>query len=203
MVAGTNMFVEQAGNGLGISYLTALAGGAGTGSGGAGTGIGGEGTGTGGAGTGSGGAGTPTQPLTNSIPWNTRDDLLGQLYPVSLNGTRFPPAAWSNLLNSYAVWVSPGVGYPADAGINFSFTYKINFDRTALYSLSCSADNEMTVYIDNVFALASVGPRSAPRANFQITSGIHYLKIIAINYGVSQELWINNPGAWAVLIDYA
>lgn len=64
MVAGTNMFVEQAANGLGISYLTALAGGAGTGSGGAGTGSGGEGIGTGGAGTGSGGAGTP-QPVTS------------------------------------------------------------------------------------------------------------------------------------------
>jgi hypothetical protein len=58
MVAGSNIFVEQAGNGLGVSYLTALAGGAGTGSGGAGTGSGGAGTGTGGAGTGSGGSGT-------------------------------------------------------------------------------------------------------------------------------------------------
>ena len=49
MVAGTNMFVEQAANGLGISYLTALAGGAGdpVGSGSAGTGSGGAGTGTG------------------------------------------------------------------------------------------------------------------------------------------------------------
>ena len=66
MVAGTNMFVEQAGNGLGISYLTALAGGAGNpvGSGSAGTGSGGAGTGTGGAGTGSGGGGTP-QPVTS------------------------------------------------------------------------------------------------------------------------------------------
>jgi hypothetical protein len=62
MVAGSNIFVEQAGNGLGVSYLTALAGGAGTGSGGAGTGSGGAGTGTGGAGTGSGGSGTP-QPV--------------------------------------------------------------------------------------------------------------------------------------------
>jgi hypothetical protein len=63
MVAGSNIFVEQAGNGLGVSYLTALAGGAGTGSGGAGTGSGGAGTGTGGAGTGNGGGGTP-QPAT-------------------------------------------------------------------------------------------------------------------------------------------
>jgi hypothetical protein len=63
MLAGSNMFVEQAGNGLGVSYLTALAGGAGTGSGGAGTGSGGAGTGTGGAGTGSGGGGTP-EPVT-------------------------------------------------------------------------------------------------------------------------------------------
>ena len=68
MVAGTNMFVEQAGNGLGISYLTALAGGAGTGSGGAGTGIGGEGTGTGGAGTGSGGSQTPEESTGDSTP---------------------------------------------------------------------------------------------------------------------------------------
>ena len=68
MVAGANMFVEQAGNGLGISYLTALAGGAGNpvGSGSAGTGSGGAGIGTGGAGTGSGGSGTPqpVQPIT-------------------------------------------------------------------------------------------------------------------------------------------
>jgi hypothetical protein len=63
MVAGSNIFVEQAGNGLGVSYLTALAGGAGTGSGGAGTGSGGAGIGKGGAGTGSGGSGTP-EPVT-------------------------------------------------------------------------------------------------------------------------------------------
>ena len=68
IVAGTNMFVEQAGNGLGISYLTALAGGAGTGSGGAGTGSGGAGTGTGGAGTGSGGSGTPEESTGDSTP---------------------------------------------------------------------------------------------------------------------------------------
>jgi len=50
---------------LGVSYLTALAGGAGNPveSGSAGTGSGGAGTGTGGAGTGSGGSGTP-QPVT-------------------------------------------------------------------------------------------------------------------------------------------
>jgi hypothetical protein len=68
MVAGSNMFVEQAGNGLGVSYLTALAGGAGTGSGGAGTGSGGAGTGTGGAGTGSGGGGTPEEAEGSSTP---------------------------------------------------------------------------------------------------------------------------------------
>jgi len=67
MVAGSNIFVEQAGNGLGVSYLTALAGGAGTGSGGAGTGIGGEGTGTGGAGTGNGGSGNPQK---NALSYN-------------------------------------------------------------------------------------------------------------------------------------
>jgi hypothetical protein len=66
MVAGSNVYVEQTENGLGVSYLTALAGGAGTGSGGAGTGSGGAGTGTGGAGTGTGGAGTP-QPTTGDM----------------------------------------------------------------------------------------------------------------------------------------
>lgn len=70
MVAGSNVYVEQTENGLGVSYLTALAGGAGTGSGGAGTGSGGAGTGTGGAGTGNGGAGTP-EPVIYSINWET------------------------------------------------------------------------------------------------------------------------------------
>lgn len=58
MVAGTNMFVEQASGGLAVSYLTALAGGAGNP-----VGSGSAGIGSGGAGTGSGGSGT-LQPVT-------------------------------------------------------------------------------------------------------------------------------------------
>ena len=88
MVAGTNMFVEQAGNGLGISYLTALAGGAGdpVGSGSAGTGSGGAGTGTGGAGTGSGGGGTGGTGQSNIVFVSVVDE-------TSISGGTLPAQA--------------------------------------------------------------------------------------------------------------
>jgi hypothetical protein len=87
MLAGTNMFVEQASGGLSVSYLTAVAGGAGTGSGGAGTGVGGEGTGTGGAGTGNGGSGTPEGSTGDSAPGVMASGVL-----VSANlGISYPP----------------------------------------------------------------------------------------------------------------
>ena len=107
MVAGTNMFVEYAANGLGISYLTALAGGAGNpvSSGSAGTGIGGAGTGTGGAGAGSGGSGTP-QPVTP--PYRIVGAYLvgPRFFPFIYNGSTFAlpkiPFLTDNVVDGFA-----------------------------------------------------------------------------------------------------
>ena len=112
MVAGTNMFVEQAVNGLGISYLTALAGGAGNpvGSGSAGTGSGGAGTGTGGAGTGSGGSGTP-QPVV-FIPYKILYRYGGKTFLYDgVNSTQLPNTA-TNLENN------PTLSYSGISGNN-------------------------------------------------------------------------------------
>jgi len=89
MVAGSNIFVEQAGNGLGVSYLTALAGGAGNPveSGSAGTGSGGAGTGKGGAGTGSGGSGTP-QPASGNMYIGIAASTGAQVSIQSITGIR-------------------------------------------------------------------------------------------------------------------
>ena len=140
--------------------------------------------------------GTTIQPITKTytIPWNTRDDFLnGQLFPVSLTGTAFPPSAWSSLLTLYAVWISPGIGYPADAEIDYTFTYKI----------SSSADNRASVYLDNVLILTSSSPQQITTTTMQIASGVHYIKTVARNDNNNQPLWIQNPAGWAVLIDYA
>ena len=144
MVAGSNMFVEQAANGLGVSYLTALAGGAGTGSGGAGTGSGGAGTGTGGAGTGKGGAGTP-QPVafpyrivgiyvvsgvTRGFVYNglTFTDIF---FPSS-TGTRPTGIDGSNIVGSYVLndqqrsFIYDGSKYTdISVGTAFSFAWNI------------------------------------------------------------------------------
>jgi hypothetical protein len=176
LTAGTEMYVEPHYDGTRVSYLQPVAGGA-----------------------------TPTQPLTKtySIPWNTRDDLLGQLYPVSLTGTAFPPTAWSSLLNLYAVWVTPGVGFAAEGGIDHTFEYQINFDTTALYKISSSGDNKCTVFLDGTQILISTNPGAIATTTIQITAGLHKVKTIGFNNVLPSPLWTLNPGGWAVLIDYA
>ena len=176
LTAGNGMYVEPHYDGTRVSYLQQVAGGA-----------------------------TPTQALTKtySIPWNTRSDLLGELYQVSLTGTPFSPSAWSTLLNLYAVWITPGIGYPSDAGIDFTYTYKINFDQTALYKISASADNFANIYLDDALIISGAPQTGVSTQIIEISSGIHYVKTVARNTDIGQPLWINNPGGWAVLIDYA
>ena len=176
LIAGDEMYVEPHFDGTRVSYLQPVAGGA-----------------------------TPTKTSTKtySIPWNTRSDLLGQLYKVSLDGTAFPPSSWSTLLNLYAVWITPGIGYPSDAGINFTYTYKINFDQTTFYKISASADNFANIYLDDVLIISDAPQTGVSTQTIEISSGIHYVKTVARNTDIGQPLWINNPGGWAVLIDYA
>ena len=139
-----------------------------------------------------------------TIPWNTRDDFLnGQLFPVSLTGTAFPPTAWSSLLNLYAVWVTPGVGFAAAGGIDHTFEYKINFDTTTLYKISSSGDDKCTVFLDGTQILISESPGSIATTTIQITEGLHKLKTVGFNNVFPSQLWTLNPGGWAVLIDYA
>jgi len=138
-----------------------------------------------------------------TIPWNTRDDLLGQLYPVSLTGTAFPPTAWSSLLNLYAVWVNPGVGFAAAGGIDYIFEYQINFDTTALYKISSSGDDKCTVFLDGTQILISTNPGIIATTTIQITAGLHKVKTVGFNNVFPSLLWTLNPGGWAVLIDYA
>ena len=180
LVAGTEMYVEPHYDGTRVSYFYPVGGGA-----------------------------TPkdspiVQPIkTYSIPWNTRDDLLGQLYPVSLTGTAFPPTAWSSLLNLYAVWVTPGVGFAAEGGIDHTFEYQINFDTTALYKISSSGDDKCTVFLDGTQILISTNPGAITTTTIQITAGLHKVKTVGFNNVLPSPLWTLNPGGWAVLIDYA
>jgi hypothetical protein len=179
LTAGNEMYVEPHYDGTRVSYFYPVGGGA-----------------------------TPkdspvVQPAkTYSIPWNTRDHLLGQLYPVSLIGTPYPLDAWSSLLNLYAVWVTPGIGYLADAGIDYTYTYRINFDTTTLYKISASADNRVHIYLDDTIILTSnIGTTTKIK---EITSGVHFIKTVARNdILAANPLWINNPGGWAVLIEFA
>ena len=173
LVAGDEMYIEPHFDGTRVSYLQPVAG----------------------------GVTPPTK--TYSIPWNTRDDLLGQLYPVSLTGTAFPPSAWSSLLNLYAVWVTPGVGFSAAGGIDYTFEYQINFDTTALYKISSSGDDKCTVFLDGTQILISTDPASIATTTIQITAGLHKVKTIGFNNVSPSPLWTLNPGGWAVLIDYA
>ena len=176
LIAGNQMYIEPHYDGTRVSYLQPVGGGV-----------------------------TPTQPLTKtySIPWNTRDDLLGQLYPVSLTGTAFPPTAWSSLLNLYAVWVTPGVGFAAAGGIDHTFEYQINFDTTTLYKISSSGDDKCTVFLDGTQILVSTSPGAIATNTLQITAGLHKVKTVGFNNVLPSPLWTLNPGGWAVLIDYA
>jgi hypothetical protein len=177
LIAGNQMYIEPHYDGTRVSYLQPVGGGV-----------------------------TPTQPLTKtySIPWNTRDDFLnGQLFPVSLAGTSFPPSAWSSLLNLYAVWVNPGVGFPSEGGIDHIFEYKINFDETTLYKISSSGDDKCTVFLDGTQILISTNPGSIATTTIQITAGLHKVKTVGFNNVLPSPLWTLNPGGWAVLIDYA
>ena len=177
LIAGNEMYIEPHYDGTRVSYFSPVGGGVNP---------------------------VVPPPRTYSIPWNTRDDFLdGQLFPVSLAGTSFPPSAWSSLLNLYAVWVNPGVGFPGEGGIDHIFEYKINFDETTLYKISSSGDDKCTVFLDGTQILISTNPGSIATTTIQITAGLHKVKTVGFNNVLPSPLWTLNPGGWAVLIDYA
>ena len=157
MLAGTNMFVEQASGGLGISYLTALAGGAGTGSGGAGTGIGGEGTGTGGAGTGSGGAGTP-QPVTPPNTITISGSISRFTEAVTIQGTLANKIADSKL----QLYIGGNLVSTISGDVlGFSFNYNTQQVNLGTQAFVRQVLDENLVGISNTIQLqyASTGPQ--------------------------------------------
>jgi len=129
MVAGLNIFVEQAGNGLGVSYLTALAGGAGNPvqSGSAGTGNGGAGTGTGGAGTGTGGAGTP-KPATQPYRIAGTYGLGGRNRIFIYDGSTYTDIYFGNDKQILGVGWKIGI-----SGLNLVGSYLFNGDVTSFF----------------------------------------------------------------------
>lgn len=115
------------------------------------------------------------------LVWSSRN-LVGSnnLVPVTLG------YAWSNFMNSYAVW---------DArGLNVDVTRSVNFPATANYEFQLQADNGGTVYLDGAPVLNSTDFASGAPASvvLTVTQGNHDIRISAYN--------ISGPAGVAVAV---
>ena len=133
------------------------------------------------------GGGGNTSPVTGTF-------TSGTLYPVS-----YPPA-WSSFMDTYAVWVDPGVN--AFAGVSQTYYRSFTAPYTGSYTFTYQADNELTLYVDDVTVGTSVSYNGLPStSSITLAAGQHLLRFVAENISNNTSgAWIDNPAGWAVTI---
>jgi hypothetical protein len=136
------------------------------------------------------------------IPWNTRIAGNGantmdgdpQLYAIS-----YPP--WNATNAKYAVWVNPSL----DPLVRIPQTiYRtVNFPSTNDYVFIMSADNRLSVYLDNILVGTIINEQSGFRDNLivtkNVTAGRHIIKFVAENT-VGGSTWQTNPAGYSLEI---
>lgn len=133
------------------------------------------------------GGGGNTSPVTGTF-------TSGTLYPVS-----YPPA-WSSFMDTYAVWVDTGVN--AFAGVSQTYYRSFTASYTGSYTFTYQADNELTLYVDDVTVGTSVSYNGLPSTtSITLAAGQHLLRFVAENISNNTSgAWIDNPAGWAVTV---
>jgi len=143
-----------------------------------------------------------TSAEVGEIPWNTRFagngantmDGRPQLYVVNI-------AAWPIVNSRYAVWVNPA----EDPLVRQPQTIfrTVNFNTSGEYSFIMSADNTLTVYLDNVLVGSIINEVSGFLNSLvvtkNVTAGRHVIKFVAENT-VGGSTWATNPAGYSLEI---
>lgn len=149
-----------------------------------------------------GGGGSPAAgPSTDgSVAWNTRSALGAETINIPNQSPFVSPqvysvswGTWSSFMNSNAVWTQPSSSNPAPTTV----TIYRNFTAASAgtYTFTYAADNEVSVYIDEVFVGKSTSFTGTPSStNMTLGAGAHIIKVVATNQ--------NNPSpaGWALTI---
>lgn len=147
-----------------------------------------------------GGGGSPSNGPGSSVVWDSRTRLAAenvtilpftspQLYAVSSTASD-----WNSFMNSHAVWTNSN---PETYVANDQISYRmINIPSNGNYLFTYAADDNLKVYIDEIYILtATVGTsRSVPGTKeIYLTAGNHVIKTIAQNTNVR--------GGWAIVVE--
>lgn len=144
--------------------------------------------GVGNIGTANGGGGSSYNGLNTrlSAALNTQIDL----WPVDLY------YAWSNFMNTYAVWTSNRGG---DDGTPHTIDRVFYAPYSGTYTVEYAADNYMAFYVDGVLTASTSDFYSSTRTTKFMSAGAHTLRFVIQNYGAMSNWW-NNPAGWALTI---
>lgn len=149
-----------------------------------------------------GGGGSPAAgpSVQGNIAWSTRTALAAETINIPNQAPFVSPqvysvtwSSWSNFMKNNAVWIQASTSNPAPVTAT---TYR-NFNAavSGSYTFTYAADNEVSIYIDEVYVGRSTSFTGNPiSTNMELGSGQHVLKFVATNQ--------NNPSpaGWALTI---
>lgn len=119
----------------------------------------------------------------------------------TLDWNRVTRAAWSNFMNTYAVWPSTEESLQ---GQPQTITYNITVTETDTYTLEYAGDNEITIVWDGTQVAQLTGDVASHyttdhSTTFAVTPGVYQLTMTVTNVSNgSGGNWVDNPagGAW-------
>lgn len=149
-----------------------------------------------------GGGGSPAGgPSTaNTILWSTRSALPAETVTIPgqppINSPRVYSVTWttwSSFMNNNAVWIQASSSNPAPNTVTVYRNF--NAPTAGTYTFNIAADNEVSVYIDEVFVGVSKSYTGNPVVeSISLGSGAHVLKFVVTNRDNP------SPAGWAVTI---
>lgn len=118
----------------------------------------------------------------------------------------------STVVNTDENWITPfynmnlsaGPGTPSKAGIPQTYYRNFNAPYTGTYRIMFQGDNQLGLYVDDVYVGTSGDWGGDPiREYITLSSGNHVLRFEALNLpnAISNANWDQNPAGWAVTID--
>jgi hypothetical protein len=131
-----------------------------------------------------------------SISLSAQNSREYRLYhPVELNG------AWSNFMNTYAVWIDDA--QLAKEGIGYHFTFSFNASNSGIYTFECAADNSGTLIVDGETISDFSSFHSSEKYSIYLKKGKHSGRVNFSNALQGSHEWQYNPAGVALKItDY-
>lgn len=112
----------------------------------------------------------------------------------TVNRTIYPVrnSMYNDFLNQYGVWTNKDATNPI--GVWETVIYETNIDTSGLYTLTCSADSRVNVYIDGVLNGSNSDFNTANTSSVTISAGRIQIQCNALNDVGPSEMWIMFEG---------